>query len=480
MSNVQAHPQQTIKLAIDCETGEIIASEQLLEMSEAEFSALRRAAMKARVDRKQGLDSVRFQCAICKQPLYLSRFIRDYTNRWFAHDGKSEHCPWYEGNRLSPDQTKALIYRGQQEGAKHQSIKQFLANWLRKDKSVTNICLEQTTFSEVVKGEWRRPDVKCTYNGKPIVFEIQLSYTFLSDVIARDEFYRREGISIIWVFTLFDPTRAVITDEAFFNRRNLFVLDDCAMSESILRESLTFSGYRQTPQLIDEKVCDVWSAEFIQMQDVIFPSETYRPYFFDYDSALRSVENNLAKAAQEKKQALLSRNIQSYIEAALHYYEQDYANDAKVVLLAAADVLSKNELCSHDAASLKDEEFYGWHSVLAVLLSIKLDRPIGYNSNLSVFQVIEAGLRTGYRNVGKHAFAILYLSAYTSFSPTVTSKNRHWLQDYSRKVKESIEAGEDTYRRFAGYDATISLLFPELKKYVVSKYGLPSETNENS
>ena len=53
-------------------------------------------------------------------------------------------------------------------------------------------------------------------------FEVRLSYTFLSDVIARDDFYKREGIFSIWVFARFDRNRAAVTDEAFFNRRNLF------------------------------------------------------------------------------------------------------------------------------------------------------------------------------------------------------------------------------------------------------------------
>lgn len=474
-SSVQPQHQQTIKLAIDCETGDVMAAEQLLLLPEAEFTALRRAAMQARVERKRGGNIVRFQCAICKQPLYLSRYIREYTNRWFAHDGKSEHCPWYEGNRLTPDQTKALIYRGQQEGSKHHALKNFIAHWLEKDELVTEISQEQTTFSQVVHGEWRRPDVKCMYNGKPLVFEIQLSYTFLSDVIARDEFYRREGIFIIWVFALFEPSRAVVTDEAFFNRRNLFVLDTDAVNQTIERKSLTFSGYRQLPEQIDGQVCDSWTTDFVNLRNVYFPNDTYRPFFFDYDAALKAVECDLENILQEKKRVILARNIQSYIDAALHYYEQDYAANAKAVLLTMANVLSNNEMLPRGIDALRDEEFYGWHSVLPVLLSIKLNNPIGYNRNLSVFQVIEAGLRTGYRKVGKHAFAILHLSAYKTYLPEVTNKNRLWLRDYASKVKISVEAGEETYRRFSGFDEAIRLLFPELEKYVTSCFGLPQQ-----
>ena len=184
-----SQPQRSVKLAIDCETGELVPADALLAMPESEFTALRRAAMAARRERRRGGDAVRYQCALCKHPLFLSRWIEGLQNRWFVHDGKTEHCPSYEGTRLTPDQVKALVYRGQQEGRPHREMKQFIAKWLATDPLVSEVSQEQTTFSEVLKGERRRPDVKCRYRGLPLVFEVQLSYTFLSDVIARDDFY---------------------------------------------------------------------------------------------------------------------------------------------------------------------------------------------------------------------------------------------------------------------------------------------------
>lgn len=51
-------PQQTIQLAIDLRTDRRIEAETLLEMSEEEFSALRRQVMKNRVDREKGAVSL--------------------------------------------------------------------------------------------------------------------------------------------------------------------------------------------------------------------------------------------------------------------------------------------------------------------------------------------------------------------------------------------------------------------------------------
>jgi uncharacterized protein DUF6035 len=266
--------QQTVEIAIDTETDQRIAASELLTLPEADFSAMRRLAMAERVARKNGANRARYICAICKIPLWLSRYNHDEGNRWFKHDQASTGCPWFEGNKLSPDQRRALIYRGQQEGAEHRRVKEFIASWLEKEPGVTKVDRELVTHGQILKGEWKRPDVQCVKDGKRIVFEIQLSYTFLSEVIKRDEFYRREGIFIIWVFSFFDLRRATVRDEAFFNQRNLFVLDAAAVAETAKRSLLTFNGHFQNPVFNGNAIEDEWTTRPITLQEAQFPTST--------------------------------------------------------------------------------------------------------------------------------------------------------------------------------------------------------------
>ena len=428
--------------------------------------------MAARIIRRKGDQcAVRLMCAICKQPLFLSRRVGGAKNRWFIHDGKSEHCPWYEQNRLTPEQTKALIYRGQQEGAEHRRLKMFIAQRLANDPAVSDISQEQTTFSEVVKGEWRRPDVKCLYRGIPLVFEIQLSYTFLSDVIARDDFYRREGVFIIWVFGRFDLNRAAVMDEAFFNRRNLFVLDSVAINQTLESQELTFTGHHQVPQSSGTAVRDVWTSSPITMSDVMFPEDTRRPYFFDYDAERKRMESACIAASQAQQNAAWISGIQAYLAAAVAYYESDYAEELKQPLMMVVDQLYDNHHWHRGFEVLRAPAFFGYHAVLPALLSIRLNQPLGYKVK-SVFQVIESGLRNGHPGIGQHAFAILYLWAYKAFRPSVSDKNRRWLKDYAYNVKRSVEATELKYRRHVGFDEAIELLFPELSDDLCSEFGV--------
>ena len=137
--------QQTVELAIDVESDKRIPASELLTLTEAEFTAIRRAAMANRVERERAKVGPRYICAICRKPLYLSRYIREDGNRWFAHDGASPDCPWYEGNRLSPEMRRAMIYRGQQEGPQHRKLKEFVASWLEKEPGVTKVDRELVT-----------------------------------------------------------------------------------------------------------------------------------------------------------------------------------------------------------------------------------------------------------------------------------------------------------------------------------------------
>jgi hypothetical protein len=459
--------RQTVKLAIDCATGELVSADALLTMSEADFAALRREAMVARVQRRrkdthESNDKAapkRFTCAICKHPLYLSRHVRGEGNRWFVHDGKSEDCPWYEGYRLTPDQTKALIYRGQQEGAAHRATKAFIATWLARDPLASKVSQEQTTFAEVVKGEWRRPDVKCEYAGKPLVFEIQLSYTFLSEVISRDAFYRREGIYIIWVFARFDLHRAAVADEAFFNRRNLFVLDAAAELTTQKRQSLTFNGYRQVSEMGQDSTRDVWTSAPVEMADVTFPGDTLRPYFFDYEAYRADMEAGHHNAWRS--------GVETYRGAALRYYDGGYAPGHKAAVIEALEALSRSPYWHRDYEALRDEGFMGWQGLLPVLLSIQMGRPVGHAKCGSVFQVMESALQHSPHGPGSHGFAIFYLWAYKTYDPAMAADDRQWIRAFARQVKVSVEVGEPRYVRLEEYEEIISLLFPELEALLI-------------
>ncbi len=460
--------RQTVEIAIDTSTGELYHATRLHDISEEQFSALRRTAMEERVSRKKSATEARFICAICRKPLWLSRYNCESGNRWFNHDCASPGCPWYEGRKLSPDQLKAVIYHGQQEGPEHRRIKDFLATWLEREPRVTKVNRELVTMGQVLKGEWKRPDVQCLHGDKRIVFEIQLSYTFLSEVIKRDNFYRQEGIFIIWVFQLLDLNRAVVRDEVFFNGRNLFVVDDAAEEQTIADKRLTFSGYFQKPYVTPLTIKDSWEVSAITFDDITLPIPSYRPYFFDYAHAREQVETEQRERQKKHDREEFQNGLNEYLAAAMEYYAHDYETKFMQPVLDAVDVISKLRYIPVDLDLLRDETFFGWHGVLPVLLSIKHDRAIGYSVG-TPYQVLEGALRKTIKG-RKHSFTVLYLWACRIFNPTVSNKQHAWIKVLADNVKASVVGGADKYQRNTEFDEAIALLFPELREKLTTNW----------
>ena len=91
---------------------------------------------------------------------------------------------------------------------------------------------------------WRKPDVIAKYNNLNIVFELQLSTTFISVVVQRDIFYRLNDYFIIWVFNFddnqkyVDLTNLMCKDIYYANKRNVFIFDAEAQQASEEREEL--------------------------------------------------------------------------------------------------------------------------------------------------------------------------------------------------------------------------------------------------
>lgn len=465
--------QQTVLFAIDLERKEIMPATQLLELSEADFTALRRASLAARNSRRRhGLEVGRFKCAACERWLYLSRRLSELGNRWFAHDHANPECPWSEGSRLSPDTHRAMIYRGFQEGEAHRRLKEFIAQWLAKDPQASKVNTEQVTFSDVVAGEWKRPDVRCDRGSRKLVFELQLNYTFLTEVLKREEFYRRDGIFILWIFRSFDLRKSTVVDQAFHDLRNVLVLDDAAIARTIETGNLTFTGYFHRPNVFAGELNDVWDKRFVTLDDLQYPDATYRAYFFDRDKALEDAKRDAAAWKQSQLEQEWRQGWNEFLSAAVDYYDSDYDEGKREDLIDVLNYVSGLPLGWRGLDEIESPEFLDTHGILSVLLSLKRDRAVGFRCK-TAYRVLEAGLRQHVRGQDNFGYAVLYIRAYKVWRPaSVTETQRRWVVDQAYRIKKSLERGEFTYARHTRFDEVICTLFPELEDALSDSFGI--------
>lgn len=118
-------------------------------------------------------------------------------------------------------------------------------------------------------------------------------------------------------------------------------------------------------------------------------------------------------------------------------------------------------LAVHRYPEAKDETlFLRQGNILDRLLSIKLDRAVGYRIS-TAWQVINAILSERGYGLMWHT---LYLLASRLYVPKLTSDQWTTIQEWRQRVADSLGAGEGTYRRDRRYDRLLSLLFPEMAK----------------
>ncbi|WP_059410988.1 DUF6035 family protein [Cupriavidus basilensis] len=106
-----------------------------------------------------------------------------------------------------------------------------LAESLRADQNVEpdSVVEDARMQSWRDRAKWRKPDVRASRNGKTLVFEAQLSTTFVSTIAARRQFYLGEGALLFWIFrdfTLSESEMRFSERDVFYNNNwNLFAID---------------------------------------------------------------------------------------------------------------------------------------------------------------------------------------------------------------------------------------------------------------
>lgn len=223
--------QRTLKRAVRLQDMAVITSDDLLKIDADGYQDIRRAATRARNG-----GNAAFVCEHCGFPVYAPREPNTKLPFWRHHKGAPQKCPWWTGEPGSTDEVSASQFQGAQESPLHLRVKHLVAELLNADPRTEpgSVVVDQY----VVLGESRRrPDVRATYDGKPIAVEIQLATTQIPIIVAREDFYQREGRHLIWLTWNFVPVErkhllTAFEDIFYSHNKNLFSLDDKVVAES--------------------------------------------------------------------------------------------------------------------------------------------------------------------------------------------------------------------------------------------------------
>jgi competence CoiA-like predicted nuclease len=280
----------TIERVLNLQTGEIIES-KIFFMTQDENQIF-----KLRYINEESIQNrtYLYVCIFCKQPVKISGGGENLKTLYFRHVRDSDDCPIKtNASSFTKEEVQCIIYNGLKEGDLHIRLKNFIGEYLEKDEQILNVDVDKVYKSEAVPKTWRKPDVLATFKDKKVAFEIQLSTTFLTVIVERNAFYKKENIFIIWVFDDFsvESNFQPFTQKDVYhnNSFNVFVLDEQAREESSKRNELVLNCYYK---YVDEETGDIdeeWQNDLVTINQLTFDTEKYKVFFYDTDNERKNI-----------------------------------------------------------------------------------------------------------------------------------------------------------------------------------------------
>lgn len=249
-------------------------------------------------------------CDVCYQPVVL-RGTTDRT-KYFAHPKNSEDCPIKVTSQFTVDELLAMQFNGKKESRAHREHKNLIAGIIRKDTLFEDEVAIEPTYREKhsfgVAKRWRRPDISAVYKAgnQNVVFELQISTTFLDVIIKREDFYRENDTYIVWVFLDFDPEKFTSLDISYANRANAFEFDDVAKEKSLQEGRLFLTCHYRVPHQNDDLTIGYkWDSILADFSELNFDHLSKKIYAVDTEAILANVKQNIAD--EKKSRAELAR-----------------------------------------------------------------------------------------------------------------------------------------------------------------------------
>ncbi|HDN26046.1 MAG TPA: hypothetical protein ENG03_02910 [Thioploca sp.] len=383
----------------------------------------------------------RYICPLCHTPVYLvcRHFTRSFFFRHKIDDGS---CPIDTRGKLSEAEINARKYNGAKESESHKEMKKIIADSLKADGRFKDIAIEQVWKSQE-PGEWKKPDVSARFDDKiRIVFEIQLSTTFLRVIVERKEFYLKEGGLLCWIFKeIKEEYPRLMQDDIFYNNNcNLFLANPESLHVSNEQKRLFLKCGWFEPIIENQKIGNTWKEEIVPFDQLTFDREHQRIFFFDYDREKQKLTQQLDRERFE--QFWLSNNLNLYSDEISQKWQE------------LSDSLSKHNILLPTQYDIHNGLTY----LLNALYSAKYGKPIGYK--------FRALIQVAHQMENNHKeYLRIFGWALKIYGRSEQIKQEDSSGKWAKKVdkfKPLMQSEDETYQHNDSFDQLISFLFPEL------------------
>ena len=299
-----------IKEVLSVETGAHLPVEAVIGSDYSELIQLRMRVRTA-MHKEQPL----YRCSICGVAVYLCCGPKE-QRFFFKHRQEDGNCPAITRGTLSQAELNARKYNGAKESKLHLKMKEWLAECLRVDSRFDDIA-QETRWTGALTGAWRRPDVRATYNGTPVAFEVQLSTTYLNVIAERRLFYLEQGALLFWIFAEFDcELRRMTEDDVFYNNnQNAFIVNAGTVADTLTKREFVLECVWAEP--LRNGGTSGFHRKRVSFHELTLDPTNQQAFYFDFEGRKRRF-----KEESETETQTLRRDFEAWW-GARGYYADD-------------------------------------------------------------------------------------------------------------------------------------------------------------
>jgi hypothetical protein len=254
-----------IPVLLDMLSGTHVEARLVLSLDDVDISLLR-----DRVRKERKTQSTRFRCGLCHDPVYVSN---SGGSSHFAHYSDSGPlCAWRAKLPVDLDAISAIRFGGKQEGELHKRLLLTLKMLCERSRGFSDVGMPNATLFGMPGTRHRFPDLAAMHNRRRVVFELQISKTYLPVISDREAFYRQNGIYLFWLFHNFENWRERQTERDIIALRNrqAFELDSEAIRATLESGSLTLKAHWQVPRQDGASISWGWASKLVAIDDLDF------------------------------------------------------------------------------------------------------------------------------------------------------------------------------------------------------------------
>jgi hypothetical protein len=441
--------KRTIEFVLNKDDGSTVYADSFFSKEENEVFNYRSELQKA----IKGIREPLFVCYYCGQNIKINGGGQTMKVLHFAHRKDSDFCHLKTDTNYSLLEIKRLKYNGAKESPLHFETKNLIKQFIELNNDFTNIKVEKVVKSNTNYLEWKKPDISATYKKVEVVFEIQLSTTFLSVIVDREHFYKENQTYILWVFKNFEvdefKQRFTEKDVFYSNNRNAFVLDDEAIKLSNENNDLFLLCYYQKPKIENLKIDYDWCFEYVNFNKLTFDGVNYKIFYFDVIKEEETLNNEILATQKEVREKELAE-------------QQKAKEDA----LKLQKEIKKNIEYDYDDYNYSYYEDEIEEPKIDPKLKIIRDRNIAFDENnrSTIIDLRNEFSITNYQRLFLKQQSEMYDKIFEFFKNeyTFTKEDKEFINDeFSRKIQSSDKLNENTII----YYISISIFLSRLTNY---------------